>query len=276
MRIPLTVTIGAKVDKETSKPVFEPLDETLANLDMLADNHVSAVELVNGQYLLEKSTSELIALKKNFDERGIEIASIHAPFGENHDLAALSDAERCQALEIQKKVLPLAALLGARVVVIHPGVQVKSSLRDAASQALMKSLPELTRVAEEVGILLGLENNEPGYMGDDADALLGWVEQVNSPALGICFDTGHAHCNGTMRESFAILKDRIVAFHLSDNDGTCDQHLQPGHGTIDWQAFKEIFQTMSFAEPLNVEVIPSLDTSYRTMMDEVTSLLENV
>jgi len=35
----------------------------------------------------------------------------------------------------------------------------------------------------------------------------------------------------------AFLKEHIFNFHIHDNDGTRDMHLQPPYGSIDWEEF---------------------------------------
>ncbi len=54
--------------------------------------------------------------------------------------------------------------------------------------------------------------------------------------LGFHLDTGHAHMHG--REPADMVKrfhKRLMHVHMNDNDGTEDQHLPIGYGTIDWE-----------------------------------------
>ena len=50
-----------------------------------------------------------------------------------------------------------------------------------------------------------------------------------------------------------VLKDLIITFHLADNDGTRDMHLQPPYGTIPWDDFLSVFRTMDFPCPCRRE-----------------------
>ena len=48
---------------------------------------------------------------------------------------------------------------------------------------------------------------------------------------------GHAHANGwDLVKLIASLSDKIVCYHLHDNDGTTDSHSAVGDGTIDFSA----------------------------------------
>ena len=50
------------------------------------------------------------------------------------------------------------------------------------------------------------------------------------------FDIGHANINRQIPDFIARFSDKIVHIHASDNDGTGDQHLGIGYGTIDWNS----------------------------------------
>ena len=244
------------------------------DLEQLKAQGVRALEM-GYPYLSEKSEEEIAALNRKLQAHGLQIWSVHAPFGKNNNLSAPDESERIQALEIQKRLLPRVALLGAQVMVIHPSGGIPKEQRGAAAEALRKSLPEITRAAEEAGVRLGLENMLPEHLGDQADELMAYVEEIDSPTLGVCFDTGHAHCNHDMRGTFEVLKDRIVTFHLQDNDGSRDMHLQPGYGTIPWAEFMRIFETMSFSDPLVVEAAPWDGADLRTLLDEMELLFQH-
>ena len=84
-----------------------------------------------------------------------------------------------------------------------------------------------------------------------------------------------------------VLKDLIITFHLADNDGTRDMHLQPPYGTIPWDDFLSVFRTMDFPcpsdpvradgrqeSPIVVEARPWQGDGYGQLIREVTALLE--
>ena len=48
--------------------------------------------------------------------------------------------------------------------------------------------------------------------------------------------------------------DRLVAFHLHDNDGSEDQHLIPGEGKIDWRRVVAGLRAAGYSGPLTMEV----------------------
>ncbi|MFA4916646.1 MAG: TIM barrel protein [Syntrophales bacterium] len=66
--------------------------------------------------------------------------------------------------------------------------------------------------------------------------MLFFVDDYACPNVGICYDSGHAHRAEDAVSVLRTLSSCVVTAHIHDNDKTSDQHLIPGHGTIDWHA----------------------------------------
>ena len=84
-----------------------------------------------------------------------------------------------------------------------------------------------------------------------------YVNSVNHPNVGCCFDSGHALVMDTypgkgaydsymtdevwsgrvenFSEAFESMAPAMVTCHLHDNDGFSDQHLAPGDGIENWE-----------------------------------------
>ena len=87
----------------------------------------------------------------------------------------------------------------------------------------------LCEVAERANVDLAFENlRAPGRLYE-------FMQRIDSPRIGVCFDAGHNHCFCPDRRICRDFGDRIKAVHLHDNDGTQDAHNIPGDGTIDWR-----------------------------------------
>jgi len=212
-------------------------------------------------------------------QAGIRLWSVHAPFGDAYNLSHLDEMTRLRAVEYHKYVLERIALAGASsdqgnpMVIIHPGSHAKDEEIPRMVPLLLDSLESLLPVAERLGVPLCLENMLPHHPGSAFVELRQIVEAMDSPWLRVCFDTGHAHVTGGVREGLAVLKDLVVTFHLADNDGTRDMHLQPPYGTIPWDEFLTVFQTMDFQNPIVVEARPWQGDGYGQLRREVTALL---
>lgn len=204
---------------------------------------------------------------------GYEITtSIHAPYYSTaanypHDLVVDTSKLNRISCGLLTDCIKIANYLGSGPVVIHPG-RIGAS-RQGSFDNMVEILSSLARVAEDNGVLLGLENKEgtdPGNLCCSVEELIGAVLQVDSPNLGVTLDIGHANltCGGDpvrLREFVRMLKDFIVHVHVHDNSGQLteryfgDFHGAPGTGVVDFTILNEL----DFDGVFNLEVFSMED-----------------
>jgi sugar phosphate isomerase/epimerase len=88
-----------------------------------------------------------------------------------------------------KKWIDIAARLGAPVIRVFAGNQHAGQSDDAARALVVEGLKETCDYAGEAGVFLGIENH--GYLTENADELIHFIESVNHPWLGINLDSGN-------------------------------------------------------------------------------------
>lgn len=177
---------------------------------------------------------------------------LHAPTGL---LAGAPAADR--ALE---GAISYAAECGAEVVVIHARDLLDGPGAEDRMLAETRSLASLAVTAERLGVMLALENLAPVFPGPEMVsanplAVRALARRINSPAVGLCLDVGHANViAGLRRTSLSRMVepvlDMVVLFHLHDNLGArwhagdyrpdldplrLDLHLGLGKGNLPWQ-----------------------------------------
>lgn len=79
---------------------------------------------------------------------------------------------------------------------------------------------------------------------------------MNSPALGICLDTGHLNLvQGDPCKFLEEAGDKLIALHIADNLGNADHHMLPcGRGTVNWKAFMPKLKESPYRGLFNFEV----------------------
>lgn len=145
-----------------------------------------------------------------------------------------------------------AALLGVPWVVFHPC----GDCRDERTLALnARAYAHLAALAAELGTGIALENmSRPESGPTDGATLARLVDALDSPAVGACWDTGHAHIAGVDQvESLRALGGRLKALHVQDNDAHTDAHTAPFFGTIDWDALMGALRETGYAGPFTFE-----------------------
>ena len=195
---------------------------------------------------------------KLLEKYGLKFSGCHGLWSGVKDLNCDDRQYRDISIANHKRAMGYAADAGCKEYVVHIGALCcyyrpydEQKMRDYACDTLEKIIPE----AEKLGIIIAVENSfEPT---NTTDEVLYYINKFPSPAVGVCYDAGHANimtgagkdlsrygapmqlpwANKIEFEDHALekLAPHIVTCHLHDNDGYSDQHALPGNGTINWE-----------------------------------------
>lgn len=184
-------------------------------------------------------------------------------------------------VEHTKRCLTLARELGAACITTEPGGPVEPGA--SWSQALALFVEEIKPVAEHAeneGVLLLVEP-EPGLLLETMDQFLEFRRHIDSPAVGLNFDIGHAFCVGDEPSTtIPRLAEHIRHIHLEDIAITrVHQHLVPGDGAIDFAATLRAIRSIDYQGWVTIELYPYIenpdDAAYRARQ-YILSLLANL
>ena len=147
-----------------------------------------------------------------------------------------------------RREIDFAHHLGAKTIVLHPGcfgLVVEDDRPD---------WPEIVRIldyAAKFGVQLAMENLKDSIWALDRilDEIGDDPEETN---LGICIDIGHANLSEDAgRHPVTNYLERyagqLIHLHLHDNQGTSDDHLLPGEGTVDWPYVLEVLERLKYS-----------------------------
>ncbi|MDR2687895.1 MAG: sugar phosphate isomerase/epimerase [Oscillospiraceae bacterium] len=121
------------------------------------------------------------------------------------------------------------------------------------SEVSLDRLRRMVGRAEELGVNIAIENQCAPEKTERAIEIL---ERFDSPALGMCYDSGHANVHTSLGRGVEMLSRfgrRLTALHLHDNDRTGDQHLLPFDGTVDWPALMGKIAASGYRGPTTLE-----------------------
>jgi sugar phosphate isomerase/epimerase len=160
-----------------------------------------------------------------------------------------------------KRALTLAKELGAPNITTEPGGPVEpGGSWSAALKLFVEMLKPVAEHAEKEGVLLLVEP-EPGLLIETVDQFLEFMQHIDSPAVGMNFDVGHAYC---VKDDPAATIPRaapfIRHFHFEDIAPTrVHQHLVPGDGAIDFAAALKAIRSIGYQGWITVELYPYID-----------------
>src|SRR5262249_48094721 len=111
-----------------------------------------------------------------------------------------------------------------------------------------------------------------------ADQFLELMQHLDSPAIGLNFDIGHAYCVGDEpAPTIRRMAPYIRHFHLEDIAATrVHHHLVPGEGAIDFAATLSAIKEIGYDGWITVELYPYVDNpddAARTALERVSQIL---
>ena len=196
-----------------------------------------------------------IALAEWLDETRLRLHSMHEPIAGRYvsgawqdglSLASADEGRRRAAVGETMATLDVAVAVPYNVLVVHCGVPVPhAAAADNHRGALIRSLEELSPVAQQLGVRLAIEVI-PNELSTPS-ALVDIIESdIDATGLGICVDVGPARIMGDVVDAIETCSGHIITTHLHDNRGRTDDHLVPGKGVIDWDATTLAFQKVGY------------------------------
>jgi len=112
----------------------------------------------------------------------------------------------------------------------------------------LNRLKDIVEYAKELAVKVAFENTKiKGYI----EYVL---ENIKNENVGFCFDSGHYHVHFNDEFNFDLVKNRMFAIHLHDNDQSEDQHLYPFEGTLDWEFIINKLKYCNYKGPITLEL----------------------
>jgi hexulose-6-phosphate isomerase len=209
-----------------------------------------------GELSVRSTDAEVSELAKACKNAGIVPHSIYGGVSFFH----AEEADRKKALDDGKRVIDIAAILGARTWLIHPGQLSTDVPYDACYKYSVEGLNALKAKAEATHLRIGLENVWNKFLMSPLEAVR-LAEEVNSAMVGIWFDIGNCAPFAFPEQWVRILgKKHVVGVHIKDfkragaTFGTADNFVSLFHGSVNWPAVMRQLTAIGFDDYLVTEV----------------------
>ena len=132
---------------------------------------------------------------------------------------------------------------GINLVCMH---LVSKSVAPKYNEIGLNRIRKIVKYANSIGVKVCFENTK----------IKGYVDYIidNIEGTGLCFDSGHYHAHFNDELDFSKFKNKIFSVHLHDNDKSCDQHLMPFDGTLDWKEIIKKLKESNYNGPITMEL----------------------
>lgn len=201
--------------------------------------------------------------------------TFHGPYVQIEATSDLNSEAHRWLMESYGRVFALAAKYHAGHVVFHYSQkQFAEDTRQQAQDNAYAVMKKLTAQASEQGVFCVIENlcrQKQGihlFSNDEYNEIFQRIPQASA-----LIDIGHAHVNGLDIERFLYTyRDRVKGFHIHNNDGRTDQHMDYHQGTAD---IRQIMHWAAVYTPhahMVLEYEPHEHLSHTEFLEEIEEL----
>ena len=215
-----------------------------------------------GELTFNTCEKECRQFAETIRDAGLDVASLASGATWQYNLGSPDSGVRAKGRELIVSALDRAAWLGAPVFLVVPAVV--GGWRDARpltsyADALSRCYDQLRRLAGEAearGVAIGIENVLNRFLLSPVETR-DLIDRINSPYVGVYFDTGNVMPLGYPQDWIDTLGGRILRIHVKDyrlgdrdrQGGGCPL----GDGDVDWPAVVTALARVGYDGPLTYE-----------------------
>jgi sugar phosphate isomerase/epimerase len=219
-----------------------------------------------------------LVLDVALENPSVEFWSVHAPYGKYCDPSSPLERAREGALAGFLDTIAVAARLGAKIVIAHPGINIEYDWpRNKRIDMVVDVFRQVADTAGEQGISIAVEPLPKKEIGSTLEELLHVVEMVDRPNVGVNFDVNHLFPPEAIPGMIRKAGSRILSVHISDQDGI-ERHWLPFQGTMDWREVLKALVDIGYTGPLIYEThihdARDCDEAGRIIVDNYRRLIQ--
>ncbi len=231
-----------------------------------AEAGLEAVELVvseEGPLTAKTDEAACREMGEQIRETGVQVASLASALFWNHSYGSDDPGLRDKARASTLTMLDQAMWLGTDAILAVPavvGAWDSPKMRVAYSDALNRTheaLKQLVPEAEQRGVAIAIENvNVFSRFLLSPVETADLIDRVNSPWVGVYFDTANVLPTGYPEDWISVLGRRILRVHIKDYDLSkrgMDAFCAPFDGDVDWPAVIKALSDASYDGPMTYE-----------------------
>lgn len=249
-------------------------------LDCMDRLEISSIELWAGEphlYVYRNTLENVRKLRREMKSRNMNIVCYTPeqcvyPF----NIAATDAHWRAESICYFKENLYAALELDANMMLITSGIGDFSLSEEESWKYASDSIFQLSKVAEEEGMLLAIEplTKFETNLITDVHGVKRMIDEVQSPALKGMIDTVAMQVAGETPENYFSILPELSHFHLIDGDGQSDAHLALGDGILEWEQYLSSLRMHQYQGACSLEIMGS--SYYQNPQEAIRKSLDKI
>jgi hexulose-6-phosphate isomerase len=257
--------------KSITLRAFPPAMNTRSRVDLARAAGYDGIEInlePGGEYTLDSSENDLTDLRRYIEDQGMQISSVYSRQQWHYPITSQNPQTRQHGQAIIESLVRIASILGTDAVLVVPGT-VDNSLfapqpeivpYDIAYRNAQACLREIAHnVAEPQQVYLAVENVWNKFLLSPLE-LARFIDEIESPSVGVYFDVGNVLRTGFPEHWIPILGQRLKRVHFKDFRLAADNisgFVNLLEGDVNWPAVREALKSIQYDSWVTVEVLPA-------------------
>jgi L-ribulose-5-phosphate 3-epimerase len=260
--------------KSIGDNIFPPGMDFESGLKLLKTAGYDGVELWLGErpwFQMNTSDSEVTRMYRQIRETGLEVSDVANALDWKENISARDPIKRAAALRHIERQIEVAQIVQCGSILIVAGLVTSDCPYNEVYNRCIDSLHQLVSTAAKAKVKIGVENccAEQKFLMSPREFHT-FLNDVNSPWVGIHLDVGNIHETGFAEQWIEISGSKITCIHLKDvmkHRGRCgDQSVYTNIflGDNNWRAIRDALTKVGY----NKWLVAEMEAKYRYAPDQ--------
>lgn len=168
-------------------------------------------------FQMSTTDAQVKQLRLQVENAGLVVSNVSTGLHHHTPLSARDPKVRAEAIRIVERQLETAQLLGCDAILVVAGLVTQEIPYNEVYQRCVDTMQHLAPLAAKAQVRIGCENcnSEQRFLLSPREFWT-FLNEVNSPFIGIHLDVGNIHDTGFAEQWIEILGPRITRIHVKD------------------------------------------------------------
>lgn len=277
------------VRKSISMRCFDPDTSTLERLRLAKEAGYDGVEInfePAEEFTPESTPKQLTELAQMLADTDLSVSAVYNRQQWHYPINSQDDQTRDRGKLIIRQLVDIAAQLESKTVLVVPGAVDNGVFADPpeiipyqfAYDTALQSCQELGEYAAGAGVSLGLENVWNKFLLSPLE-FRQFLQTIDSPAVGMYFDTGNVLRTGFPEHWIDILGQWIKAVQVKDFRVAVDNiegFVGLLQGNVNWPAVRYALERINYEGWITGEVLPAYKYHAERLIHETSAAIDTI
>ena len=232
-----------------------------------------------GEITLQTPADDIKRIKDLAVSLGVETPTVATGLGWAHPAVGPDDAAGAKGLEVLRKEMEVAQILGASTVLVVPCTVSPDFEYDCAYDRTVEVFSgPIADEAAARGVTIGLEYVWNKFLLRPLE-FRRIIDEINKPTVQAYFDVGNVLIAGFPEQWIRILGERIKAVHFKDfkrSIGTIDGFIDLLEGDVAWDRVMAALKAIGYDGAVTAEMMPPYQYFPLQLLDATSRAMDRI